>query len=86
MANVKFPRKEFEKYIKITKEVEEKISMFGTPLEKLDEDEIEIEIFPNRPDLLSMHGFLRGFLAFLGKKTGLKEYKIYKPEKDSWKK
>jgi phenylalanyl-tRNA synthetase beta chain len=82
MANVKFPRKEFEKYIKITKEVEEKISMFGTPLEKLDEDEIEIEIFPNRPDLLSMHGFLRGFLAFLGKKTGLKEYKIYKPEKD----
>ena len=42
MANVKFPRKEFEKYIKITPDIEKKIVMFGTPLESLTDDEIEI--------------------------------------------
>jgi len=82
MANVKFPRKEFEKHIKLTQEVQDKISLFGTPLESLDKDEIEIEVFPNRPDLLSMQGFLRAFKAFLGKSQGLQKYKLNKPEKD----
>jgi len=82
MAKLKFDRKEFEKHIKITKEIEEKITLFGTPLESLTKDEVEIEIFPNRPDLLSMQGFLRAFKAFLGKETGLKAYRINKPEKD----
>jgi len=82
MANVKFPRKEIEKHIKLTKETLEKIPMLGTPLESIDKDEIEVEIFPNRPDLLSMQGFLRAFKAFLGKDTGLKKYKLYKPEKN----
>ncbi|MCX6748683.1 MAG: phenylalanine--tRNA ligase subunit beta [Candidatus Pacearchaeota archaeon] len=81
MANVKFSRKEFEKSIKITKEIEEKISMFGTPLEKLSPDEVEIEIFPNRPDLLSLQGYLRAFLSFIDKGKA-KEYKAKAPEKD----
>jgi len=82
MAVVKFSRKEFEKYVKIDEKMKEKISMFGTPLESLTDEEIEIEIFPNRPDLYSLQGYLRSFLAFLGKKTGLRKYKINKPEKD----
>ncbi len=82
MANVKFDRKEFEKHIKINENIKEKIALFGTPLESLTKDEIELEIFPNRPDLLSLHGFLRSFKAFLGKKTGLKKYKIHQPEKN----
>ncbi len=82
MAIVKFPRREFRKYVKLTKEIENKITMFGTPLESLTNTEVNIEIFPNRPDLLSLHGYIRSFLAFLGKKTGLKEYKINKPEKN----
>ncbi|MBU0761221.1 MAG: phenylalanine--tRNA ligase subunit beta [Nanoarchaeota archaeon] len=82
MSNVTFPRKEFEKEIKLTDEVIEKISLFGTPLEKITNEEIEIEIFPNRPDLLSMQGYLRGFKAFLGKETGIKKYKLQKPEKN----
>ncbi len=77
MALVKFSRKEFEKHIKITKEIEEKIAMFGTPLEALTADEVSIEVFPNRPDLLSLQGYLRSFLSFIGEKTG-KEYKIKK--------
>jgi phenylalanyl-tRNA synthetase beta chain len=82
MAIVKFPRKEFEKIVKLTPLTIEKISQFGTPLESLTNDEIEIEIFPNRPDLLSMQGYLRSFNAFLGKETGLKTYKLKKPEKN----
>ena len=46
------------------------------------DDEIQIEISPYRPDLLSFQGFKRAFMAFLGKDTGLKNYKINKPEKD----
>ena len=79
MTNVTFNRNEFEKYIKLTKEVEEKISLFGTPLEKVTKDEIEIEVFPNRPDLISLQGFIRGFSAFLGKSTGLRKYSLKKP-------
>ncbi len=83
MANVTFPTKQFEKEIgKLDEKMQNKIAMFGTPLEKFDDNEIEIEVFPNRPDLLSYHGFKRSFLAFLEKKTGLKEYKLNKPEKD----
>jgi phenylalanyl-tRNA synthetase beta chain len=83
MALITFNRKIFEKEIgKLDEKMQERISMFGTPLEKFDENVIEIEIFPNRPDLLSYQGFKRSFLAFLGKKTGMKKYEMNKPEKD----
>ena len=81
MAAVKFSRKEFEKYLKLTPEIEEKISMLGTHLESITKDELELEILPNRPDLFSLHGFMRAFLSFIGKKL-VKEYKINKPLKD----
>ncbi|MFH1711149.1 MAG: phenylalanine--tRNA ligase subunit beta [Nanoarchaeota archaeon] len=75
MASTKFPRKEFEKYIKLTKETEEKISMLGTHLESSTEEEIELEILPNRPDLFSLQGFMRSFLSFIGR-SKKKDYKI----------
>jgi len=80
MTNVKFPRKEFEKNIKITKEIEEKFPLFGTPIGKIDEEEIEIAVTPNRPELISMHNFIRDFKRFLGKETGLKKYQLKKPK------
>jgi phenylalanyl-tRNA synthetase beta chain len=83
MANVVFNREIFEKEIgKLDEKMKERISMFGTPLEKVYPKEIEIEIFPNRPDLLSYSGFKRAFLAFLSKKPKIKKYKLNKPEKD----
>jgi len=60
------------------KELKHKISMLGTDLESLDEKEVVVEIFPNRPDMLSEQGFARAFSTFIGKKTGLKEYKVKK--------
>ncbi len=83
MAIVKFDRKIFEKEIgKLKEDLQNKIAEFGTTVENLNEKEIELEIFPNRPDLLSYYGYKRAFLAFLGKNKGLKSYKVYPPEKD----
>ncbi len=83
MANIKINKKLFEKEIgKLDEIMKNKIAMFGTTVESLTPEEIEIDVTPNRPDLLSYQGFKRSFLAFLGKKTGLKQYKLNKPEKD----
>ena len=83
MANVKFSRKIFEKEVgKLTESMQEKIALFGTPVESLDDEILELEIFPNRPDLLSYSGFRRSFLAFLGKKVGFKNVPLHRPEKE----
>jgi phenylalanyl-tRNA synthetase beta chain len=83
MALITINKKLFEKEIgKLDEKMQERISMFGTPLEKFDDNTMEIEIFPNRPDLLSYQGFKRSFLAFLGKKPGMKKYETNKPEKN----
>jgi phenylalanyl-tRNA synthetase beta chain len=81
MTNIIFSRSEFEEHIKLTEEVKEKITQFGTPLENVTKDTIEIEIFANRPDLLSLNGYLRSFKKFLGKEP-IKEIQIKKPESD----
>ena len=84
MAGIKFSRKEFEKHIKLTDEIKEKLNLFGTHFEGADNESVEIEITPNRPDLFSLQTFAKSFLAFMGKakEKGLREYKINKPEKN----
>lgn len=83
MATIEFSKKQFEKEIgKLTDEMREKIAMLGLPIDHEDGEKITLEVFPNRPDLLSFQGFKRAFLAYAGKKTGLKSYKVSKPEKD----
>ncbi len=63
-------------------ELKNRISMLGTDLESIEGDEIHVEIFPNRPDLLSEQGFARAFASFIGVKPGLKEYEIKKSGKE----
>ena len=83
MAIINLNKKVFEHEIgKIDESMQNKIAMFGTPIEGINDKELQIEVFPNRPDLLSYSGFKRSFLAFLGKSVGLKDYKVNKPEKD----
>jgi phenylalanyl-tRNA synthetase beta chain len=75
-------RKEFEKKVgKITKELEDKITMMGTPIEEVSDSEVSVEVFPNRPDLLSMGNFARAVNQFNGKGR-VASFKINKPEKD----
>ncbi|MEM4358256.1 MAG: phenylalanine--tRNA ligase subunit beta [Candidatus Pacearchaeota archaeon] len=82
MTVVHFNRKEFERHIKITKEIEEKLNLLGAHVEDLTSDELILEISPNRPDMLSLNGLLLAFKAFLGKEPGLKKFKLKKPQKD----
>jgi len=83
MAIVNFNKKQFEKDLgKIDEKMQERIALFGTPVETVTENEIQLEIFPNRPDLLSYQGFLRSFKSFQGKSPGLKKYKVEPIKKD----
>jgi len=76
-------KKELEKKIgkKIDEKVEEAITMMGTPVEAVDTNEISIEVFPNRPDLLNFGNFARALNQYLGKQS-IAKFKIYEPEKD----
>lgn len=49
----------------------ERISMLGCDLDAIEGDAIKVEIFPNRPDLLSQEGFGLALAAFLDAKGGL---------------
>ncbi len=72
MAVVTFDRKDFEKLIgKSLKDNDYKnsIPMIGVATESLSGDSVSFEVFPNRPDMLSVEGFARAVKAFLlGKK------------------
>ena len=57
-------------------QLKDRISMLGTDLEKIEGNKIVVEIFPNRPDLLSEQGFARALSSFIGVKTGLRKYTV----------
>ena len=59
-------------------ELKDRISFLGTDLEGIKGDDIDVEIFPNRPDLLSQQGFNRAMAAFLGERPGLRAYEAKK--------
>ncbi|MCC7575013.1 phenylalanine--tRNA ligase subunit beta [Candidatus Woesearchaeota archaeon] len=56
------------------------ISYLGTDLEEVNKKDIVVEIFPNRPDLLSEEGFARALKTFLGFSKGLKSYVVNKSD------
>ncbi|MBN2459401.1 phenylalanine--tRNA ligase subunit beta [Candidatus Woesearchaeota archaeon] len=85
MPNITLNKKVLEKLIgkKLSDdELQDRISMLGTDLQKIEGNEITVEVFPNRPDMLSEQGFARALSAFVGAKTGLKDYKVSKGGKD----
>ncbi len=57
----------------------ESIPLLGASIEEIEGDSMQIEFFPDRPDLYSVEGVARALRAFLGIKPGLMEY----PTKDS---
>ncbi len=63
-----------------TELLKERIPMLGTNLEEINEKEMTVEIFPNRPDMLSEQGFARSLSSFLGIKKGLRKYELKKSE------
>ncbi|MFQ6050233.1 MAG: phenylalanine--tRNA ligase subunit beta [Candidatus Hydrothermarchaeota archaeon] len=49
----------------------EKIPMLGSDIEDYDENKIDIELFPNRPDLYSLEGLVLALKGFFEIETGL---------------
>src|SRR3989338_3814754 len=79
MPTITLNRKAFEIFVGKKLPIEklkDRISMLGTGLENVTDSEITVEIFPNRPDMLSVQGFARAFSSFIGNKTGLIPYKV----------
>ena len=81
MPTININKQVFEKLVgkKLSDEkLKDRISYLGTDLEEINEKEIIVEIFPNRPDMLSVQGFARAFSSFTNSKTGLRRYNILK--------
>jgi len=60
-------------------ELVEFISMIGSDIESFDGEKINVEFFPNRPDLYSQEGVARALKSFLGIEKGLKKYSLLHP-------
>ncbi len=82
MPTVEFNTRELIKLIGIDdiKFLKEKIPMIGVDMEHMDEEKTIIEIFPNRPDMLSIEGFARALKNFLGISKDVSEYKVIDSE------
>jgi len=60
-------------------DLEYKAAMLGTDPECVDAEKTVIEVFPNRPDMLSIEGFARALKSFIGVGGGYKGYKVASP-------
>jgi phenylalanyl-tRNA synthetase beta chain len=54
----------------------ETIPLIGADIERVEDNQLDIEFNPDRPDLYSVEGVARAMRAFLGHKPGLQEYKV----------
>jgi phenylalanyl-tRNA synthetase beta chain len=50
--------------------------MLGCDINKFEGDLVELEFFPNRPDLYSVEGVARAMKAFLGLRPGMPRYEV----------
>ena len=60
---------EMEKLVEI-------IPMMGADIERIDYTQMDIEFFPDRPDLYSVEGVARALRGYMGLEVGLKNYPI----------
>ncbi|MCL2141874.1 MAG: phenylalanine--tRNA ligase subunit beta [Methanimicrococcus sp.] len=56
------------------------VSMIGAEVERIEDETIDIEFFPNRPDLYCVEGVSRAMRAFLNIEPGLKTYTVKPPK------
>ena len=63
-------------------ELRSQLSQLGTDVEDITEDEVTVEIFPNRPDLLSSQGLARNLKGILNEEKGMPDYEV-KPSDDT---
>ncbi|MDD2439019.1 MAG: phenylalanine--tRNA ligase subunit beta [Methanosarcinaceae archaeon] len=69
--------KDLEKLTGIEKEtIIKRVPMLGADIERIEDESIDIEFFPDRPDLYSVEGVARALRGFLDLETGLPEYEV----------
>lgn len=56
--------------------IKEEVPMMGLGWERDNEEGFEVEVFPNRPDMLSPEGLARAFKGFIGIETGMPRYEV----------
>ncbi len=58
-------------------ELMDRLPMMGTSWEGETDDGFALEVFPNRPDLLSIEGLVRAYASWTGAHTGLRDYFVH---------
>ena len=78
MPVVRLYYQDMERLIGASKEtIMSRLAMIGADIGKrAEEDYVDVEFFPDRPDLYSAEGVARAMQGFLGIKTGLVEYNV----------
>lgn len=59
--------------------VVERLPMIGSDVERVLDDRVDVEFFPNRPDLYSVEGVSRAMRSFLGLETMARRYVVDDP-------
>ena len=53
-----------------------RVPMIGADIERIEETHIDVEFFPDRPDLFSTEGVARAMQGFLGLREGINDYPV----------
>lgn len=80
MPTLKTSKQQLRKYLNkelSDEELKETITMLGTDIEAFSDEEVKIEVFPDRPDMLSAPGIIRAVNNFI-KKPSKKAYQAKK--------
>ncbi len=56
--------------------IKEQLPLMPADVERMDSEQMDVEFFPNRPDLFSVEGVARALRHFLGIKPGLMRYDV----------
>ena len=81
MAQIEINKNEFEDLIGTgikDQQLEEEASYLGVHWNHVEGVKWDVEVYPNRPDLLSVEGLARAYSRFFGEETGLNEYDVSK--------
>ena len=77
MPIISLPYKDLEELTGIDKDtIIARVPMIGADIERIEEESIDIEFFPDRPDLYSVEGVARAMRGFLDIETGLCDYEV----------
>ena len=79
MPHIQINKHEFDDLVgaKVTDEtLNEEASFLGVHWNHVDQEKWDIEVYPNRPDLLSVEGLARAYRGYFEQETGLEEYDV----------